>query len=55
MRPDPLGQAVIDRSDFQLGLQDFEAALNVCQRFVALDDGFRHQVFHVGDHQQFAV
>lgn len=50
-----LRQAVIYRPNFQFGFQYLEAALNIRQRFVALDYFCRLYIFDVGDHQQFAV
>lgn len=55
MRADSLGQPVVNRGDFDLALQHPETALDVRQRFVALDNLRGAEVCHVGEQDQLAV
>ena len=51
-RPNALQQAGIHRPDFEFGFQYLEAALDVSQEFVALDDRTRLEVLQVGHDQR---
>jgi len=55
MRPDTVGQSVMDRRDLDVGLQDPEAALDVCKAFVSRNSLGRRQIRGIGDQRKFAI
>ena len=55
VRADPLGQTVIHRADLDLGLEHLETALDIGERFVALNHVLRGKPLGVGHQQQLAV
>ncbi|TLD43974.1 MAG: hypothetical protein FAZ92_03774 [Accumulibacter sp.] len=55
MRADTIRQAVEDRCDLDLGLQDTKSPFDVGQRLVAGHDLKRRRVWNVGDEDQFAI
>ena len=55
MRPDAIWEPVVDRTNFNFGLQDSEAAFNVGERLIAFDDIGRREIGGIGGEQQFAV
>ena len=55
MRPDAVGQAMEDRCDFDLGLQNPESPFDVGQRLVARHDLGRGRIWNVGNEDQLAI
>jgi len=55
VRANPFRQAVIDRSDLQLGLQHPEATFDIGERLVAGDDSLSVEIRCVRDEQKLAV
>ena len=55
VRTNPLGYAVIHRTDLDLGLEHLEIALDVGERFVALYHVLRSEARGVGHQQQLTV
>lgn len=52
---DAIRQAVMNRRDLDVGFQDAEAALDVCEAFVSGDSLGRAQIGGVGDQRELAV
>ena len=55
MGANAIRQAVVDRPNLNLGLEDAKPPLNIGQRFIAFDDLIGRQIGGIGDQQQLAI
>jgi hypothetical protein len=55
MHSDPLWKPVEYRGDFQIGFQDPEPSLNICEAFVAINDILGLEVEDIGQKNEFPI